>query len=72
MWIVAFPAQVSASCQSTPAHYLGRDTQIQVSKTNNCLGTNYKQAPLHLNVVWIPAFPAQVSASCQNTPAHYL
>ena len=48
------------------------DTQIQLSKTYHCFGTNYKQAPLHLSVMWIVAFPAQASASTQNTPAHYL
>ena len=72
MWIVAFSAQVSASCQSRQHITCEGDTQIHLSKTNYCLGTNYKQTSLDLCVVWIVAFPAQASASCRSTPAHNL
>ena len=72
MWIVEFPAQASASCQSTQAHFFWRDTQRKGVQNIKFFWYKLKQAPVHLSVMWIVAFPAQASASCQSTPAHYL
>ena len=72
--MLQFPAQVSASCQSSPAHYLWRDTQIQCLKISASIGTNYEHATPDFSQkrhVDLP-FPAQASASTENTLAHYL
>ena len=55
MWMLQFPAQVSASCQSTPAHYLWRDTQIQclvldLDKNYMYLDENRSRKNLHKTI----------------------
>ena len=60
-WILLFQAQASASTQNTPAHYMWRDTQIQLSKISASFGTN-KHTGQHFTPV-VLQFPAQASAS---------
>ena len=42
------PAQASASTQNTPAHYLLRNTQIQLFKISASVGTKNKHAGQHI------------------------
>ena len=72
VWMLQFPAQASASCQSTPAHYLWRGYRDPVDQISAPL---VQFVNMHLNIffiLWMLQFPAQASASWYCTPAYYL